>query len=195
MKPLKRINLINSSTVFISTIVIILTLVSIVYLTGLESHRSLYLNSLITITILAVIFICFITVGLYNGWKLKDDLGNFKKYFSKYPEPSNVTIEPSPPEFSGDDIGGCLLSIVLWIVIGLFGSLILWLIGAFFWGTILVLAGLLYWIIFRAIRLIFRNSATTKGNIARSIRIALVYTLIYISWIYAIILIGHSLSN
>jgi len=194
MKPLKRINLINSSTVFISTIVIIPTLVLIVYLTGLKSHRSLYLNSLITITVLAIIFICFLTVGLYNGWKLKDNLGNFRKYFSKYPEPSSVQIDADAPEIFGDDIGGCLLSLVLWILIALLGSLIFWLIGAFFWGTILVLGGLLYWIIFRAIRLIFRNSATAKGNFIRSIRIALIYTFIYISWIYGIIVIGHYLS-
>ena len=194
MKPLKRINLINSSTVFISTVIIIPTLVLIVYLTGLESHRSLYLNSLIAITILAIIFICFITIGLYNGWKLKDDLGKFTKYFSKYPEPSNITMDASAPEIFGDDIGGWLLSLVLWILIALFGSLIFWLIGAFFWGTILVLAGLLYWIIFRAIRLIFRNSATTKGNIVRSVTLALIYTFIYVSWVYGIIVLGHYLS-
>ena len=195
MKPLKRINLINSSTVFISSIIIIPSLILIVYITGLENHRSLYLNSLITLTILGIIFISFITIGLYNGWKLKDDLGNFRKYFSKYPAPSADQINIDSFEPFGEDLGGCLLSIVLWILIAVFGSLIFWAIGAFFWGTILALAGLLYWIIFRAIRLIFRNSASTRGNIIRSLQIAFIYTIIYVSWIYGIIVIGHYLSN
>ena len=195
MRQLKRINLVNSSTVFISTIIVVLTITLIIFFTGLESHRSLYLNSLITTTVLSVIFICFITIGLYKGWKLKDDLGNFKKYLSKFPEPSDTAMDTSGFEPFGDDIGGCLLSFVLWIVIALFGSLIIWLIGAFFWGAILVLAGLLYWILFRAIRLIFRNSATCKGNIMKSLQIAFIYTLIYVSWIYGVIFLGHYLSN
>jgi len=188
---LKRLNLISSQRVFIATIIIIPTLILIVYLTGLESHRSLYLNSIIVTTLIGVIFFCFITIGLYKGWKLKDTLGNFKKYFSKYPDPSNVSMETGDIDIAGDEIGGWLLSLILWIIIALFGSLILWLIGAFFWGMILVLAGLLYWIFFRALRLIFRNSAKCRGDLVKSLKIALIYSIVYTFWIYAIIFLAH----
>lgn len=188
---MKRLNLISSKRVFIATIIIIPTLVLIVYLTGLESHRSLYLNSIIVTTLIGFIFFCFITIGLYNGWKLKDTLGNFKKYLSKYPDPSNVSMDISGADLPGDDIAGAIISLVLWIVIALFGSLILWFFGAFFWGVILVLAGLLYWIFFRALRLIFRNSAKCKGDLANSMLIAVVYSILYTFWIYIIIFLTH----
>jgi len=191
----KHLNLISSRTVFIATIVIIPTLLLIVYLAGLESHRSLYQNSLITTTILAIVFFLFISIGLFKGWKLKDTIGNFRNYFPK--APSKISADVSGVEMPeiGEGIEGCLLSLIIWLLIALFGSIILWLFGAFFWGTILVLAALLYWIIFRALRLIFRNSAKCKGDFTKSIGISLLYTCLYISWIYAIIFIGHYYSS
>lgn len=190
---MKKLNLINSRTVFFSTLIVVVTIMLLVYLTGLENHRSLYLNSLITTTILSFIFFCFITTGLYRGWKLKDTMGDITRHFSKIKEPGSS--EPGSFDlnvFEGaDDIEGCLFGIVLWIVIGVFGAFILWFIGAFFWGVILVLTALLYWIIYRAFRLILKNSARCKGNISRSLQIALAYSLVYSFWIYAIIFFSH----
>jgi len=168
----------------------------VVYLTGLKSHRSLYLNSLITTTILSFVFFCFITVGLFRGWKLKDTIGNLTHYFSRLKKPKNS--DGGSGSFDGleafevaDSPEGCVFAIILWVVVGLFGTVILWAIGAFFWGIILVMAGLLYWVIFRAFRLILKNSASCKGNISRSLQIAVAYSLLYSFWIYAIIYFSH----
>ena len=90
-------------------------------------------------------------------------------------------------------IEGCFISLVIWIVLGVFGSLIFWWLGAFIWMAILIPAGLLYWIMFRAFRLIFRNSAKTKGDFIKGFGIALLYTFLYNCWIYAIILGAHFL--
>lgn len=197
---LKRLNLINSSTVFISTILVISCITLIVYLTGIESHRSLYRNSLITTTVLFFVFLCFITRGLYKGWKLKDTMGNFRKYFGILKKLENKNLDtagnvdiPLLDIADGDGLEGCFFAVILWLIIGVFGSITLWFIGAFFWGILLILAGLIYWITFRAFRLIFKNSPSCKGNILESLKIAILYSVLYASWIYVIIFAGHYL--
>ena len=195
---LRRPNLINSKTVFVSTLIVVPTLTLIIYLTGVNVHRTLYLNSLLSTTIISIVFLAFITTGLYNGWKLKDGIGNFLDKFYLWKKPSSTTMDVSnfePFVFDEGGIEGCLVSIVIWIVLGLFGSFIFWLLGAFIWAPILVVAGLLYWIIFRAFRLIFRNSAKCKGNFIKSFGIALLFTFLYNCWIYAIIFGTHFLNR
>jgi hypothetical protein len=152
--------LINSKTVFISSLIVIPTLVLIVFLTGINEHRSLYLNSILSTSILSVVFFLFIFIGLFNGWILKDNVGNILDKFDKLKSPGLGNMDTLAAVDFGGDIGedfglGCILSFVAWIVIGLFGAVILWFFGAIFWAIILTIAALLYWIIFRAFRLIF----------------------------------------
>jgi len=195
---LRRPNLINSKTVFISTLIVVPTLMLIVYLTGINEHRTLYLNSLLSTTIISFVFFTFITTGLYNGWKLKDGLGNFLDKFDLWKKPSSTTMNMGgfePWVFDEGGVEGCFVSIAIWIVVGLFGSLIFWWLGAFIWAAVLLVAGLLYWIIFRAFRLIFRNSAKCKGDFAKSLGTALLFTVLYNCWIYAIVLGTHFLSR
>jgi len=196
--PLSRPNLINSKTVFISTLIIVPTLSLIIYLTGVGRHRTLYLNSLISTTILSIVFLIFITVGLYNGWKLSDRYGNFLDKLKLWKKPESSGLDLSHFDFNHVEAESCIGtigSILLWITIAVFGALIFWAIGAIVWATILLTAGLLYWIIFRAYRLIFRNSKRCKGYLLKSVGTALLYTLLYNCWIYAIIILTHYLQE
>lgn len=144
---MKKIKLINSGTVFISTAVIIPTITLIVYVTGIIDHRSLFINSITSAIILSSIFFIFITTGLYLGWKLKDTLGNIWKHVYKIKFPKGIpSLEGAEFIEAGEGIEGCLLSLVLWIVIGVLGAIIFWIAGAFFWGTLLGLAAMAYWI-------------------------------------------------
>ena len=192
-----RPNLINSRTVFTATLIIIPALTFIVYLSGINEHRSLYYNSILSTTILSVVFLIFITTGLYRGWKLKENVGNLMNKLDKLERPSAGSSEGLShldiPDVSDDE--GCLFSIVGWIIVGVFGTVILWSVGAFLWAAVLVIAALLYWIIFRSYRLIFRNSAKCKNNFSKSFSIALLFTLLYSCWIYAIIFGTHFLKN
>ncbi len=143
-------------------------------------------------------FFVFITSGLYNGWKLKDTLGKF-----------NLRRKiPRPPDTGGFDaggfdladagaegIGGILVAIFLWICIAVIGSMVLFYAGTIIWLTIVSIAAILYWIIFRAFRLIFKNSTECSGNITKSILIAVLYTLLYNFWIYGIIFGVHFLNS
>lgn len=195
---MKKTKLINAHTVFISTLVVCVTIGLVIYLVGLQNHSTLYHNTLITTTILASIFFVFVFVGLYKGWKLKDTLGDMRDHFSKLPKPKQNKTDLSSFEGIevielGEGVEGCFFAIIIWILVGLFGSVILWLIGAFFWGIILILAGLLYWVIFRAFRLVFKNSKVCRGNFIKSFQIAVGYSFLYTSWIYGIIYIVHYL--
>lgn len=196
---MSRINLINSKTVFFSTLIVVPTLTLIVYLTGIGQHRTLYLNSILSTSILSVVFFLFIFIGLFNGWKLKDNLGNIVDNFDKLEKPKVEGLDGfSSVDIVGnigdDETGiGCLFSIISWLIIGLFGAIILWFFGAVFWAIILTIAALLYWIIFRAFRLIFRNANACKGNILKSIGISILFTFLYNCWIYAIIFGAHFL--
>jgi hypothetical protein len=195
---LKRPNLINSRTVFIATIIVIPALALIVYLQGINNHRSLYVNAIISTTILSIVFLIFITIGLYNGWKLRDEMGNFLKKFDLWKKPSTSAMDTTSFDINHtNEYGaeGWLISLLIWIVVGLFGSLVLWLIGAIVWLTILVAGAILYWMVFRALRLIFRNSPKCKGHLVKSFRIAFVFTFLYSCWIYAIILGTHYLNS
>ena len=156
------------------------------------------MNSLLSTTIISTVFLTFITFGLFNGWKLKDGLGNFIEKFPLIKRPKSSTMNVSgfdPLIFAEGGIEGYLITIILWIFIGLFGSFIFWLLGAFFWAPILVLAGILYWIIFRAFKLIFANSGKCKGYFMKSLGIAIVFTFLYNCWIYAIIFGAHFLNK
>lgn len=195
---LKRPHLINSKTVFFSTLIVVPTLSLIIFLTGINQHRSLYLNSLLSTTILSFVFLAFITTGLDKGWKLKDELGNFLDKFPKWKKPSSPEMDvsdiPSIPIYESDPEDS-ILSILIWIVVGLLGSVIFWWLGAFIWAIILVVAGILYWIVFRALRLIFRYSPICKGNWVKSFAIAVFFTFLYNCWIYAIIFGTHYLNS
>ncbi len=192
--------LINSKTVFFSSLIVIPTLILIVFLTGIDKHRSLYLNSLLSTSILSVVFFLFIFIGLFRGWKLKDNLGNILDNFERLRKPPMGDMDTLAAVEFGGDIGedgglGCLFSIIAWIVIGLFGAIIFWFFGAIFWAIILTIAALLYWIIFRAFRLIFRNAALCKGNILKSLGISILFTFLYNCWIYAIIFGTHFITK
>lgn len=170
------------------------TIILIVYLTGLNNHRSFYLNSLFSTTIISVVFLVFIATGLYRGWKLKDTLGDFRKKINpgKPPEYRIMDVDPSDLADAGEGGPvGIVVSFLLWLVVALLGSFLLWLAGGVIWAVVLLLAGLLYWIVFRAFRLVFKNAPRCKGNISRSIAFALFYTVLYNFWIYLVVIGTH----
>jgi hypothetical protein len=167
-------------------------------LTGIKNHRTLYLNSIISTTILSVVFFSFITIGLYNGWKLRDSYGNFRNKFNLWKKPTSSTLDVSGFDFGlieAESFMGAIGAFLLWIILALLGSIIFWTIGAIVWATILLAGGMLYWIIFRAYRMIFRNSAKCKGDLLKSAGIALFFTFLYNCWIYAIIFGRHYLGR
>ena len=179
-----------------STLGIIILVILSVWLSGKDSHHSLFQNSIISTSILAGAFFLFISLGLFYGLKLKDNVGHIltkeriKKYSDKTPEIGGFDLDIS----AADGIGGIIMSIILWILISLVLVFLLYFLGIFFWATILFFTAMLYWIFFRALRLVFKNSRHCKGNLLKSLAFGFFYSFLYISWIYGIIFLANYLN-
>lgn len=186
--------LITSSTIFIVTIIVTVLTILGVWLFGLGQHRTIFENSILSTSILSVAFFLFLTVGLFKGIKLKDNIGKLTDKLKPVNIPDFSSAATGADFFSvGEGIGGVILGIVLWIVVTILITVFLWLFGAVVWTGIIVFIAMLYWIFFRALRLVLKNSNKTKGNLTTSIAYGLGYTILYNFWIYVTILTAHYL--
>ncbi|WP_278353219.1 hypothetical protein [Chryseobacterium gleum] len=187
---LPRKSFIETKYLFFSTLAIIAIVIVSVWLAGKANHRSLFQNSILSTSILAGGFFLFITLGLYSGLKLKDNVGNIlnKERLQRYTDktPQFEVFDIDLPD-AGDGIGGAILSILLWIIFSILLIFLSYFLGLFFWTAILLLISILYWVFFRALRLVFRNSGKCKGNLLKSLGFGLFYSFLYIAWMYGII--------
>lgn len=180
-----------------STLAIIILVILSVWLSGTNSHRSLFQNSILSTSILAATFFVFISSGLYFGLKLKENVGHIlhKERIKKYSDNISLPdVSGFDPPAVGDGIGGVILSIILWFLISIVFAFLLYFLGFFFWAAILFFAAMLYWIFFRALRLVFKNSKSCKNNLLRSLGFGFFYSFLYISWIYGIIFLVNYLN-
>jgi len=184
--------LVDSRIVFIITLLVIALTIVGVYLWGLGSHHTFFENSFLSTTVLSAAFCSFITVGLFHGIKLKDNIGRLtdkikSENFSKMPDisPTGQIVDV------GDDFGGMILgtviSILLWIVTAVVLAVVLWMFGQLLVISLVAFAAMLYWIFFRALRLVFKNSKRTKGDLPMSVIYGVFYTFLYNFWIYGIL--------
>lgn len=182
---------------FFSTLAIITIVILSVWFSGKADHRSLFQNSILSTSFLADGFFLFITMGLYSGLKLKDNVGNIlnkeriQRYADKTPKLDGFDFDPPA---IGDGIGGIILSILLWVVFSIVLIFLSYFFGLFFWSAVLLLGAILYWLFFRALRLVFKNSGKCKGDLLKSFGFGFFYSFIYISWIYGIIFLIQYLS-
>jgi hypothetical protein len=180
-----------------STLAIIVLVVLSVWLSGTDSHRSLFQNSIVSTSILAIAFFLFISLGLYYGLKLKDNIGHvlnhekIKRVSDKTPKIDGFEFEPFD---IGEGIGGIIISIIVWFLFSIIIAFVFYILGVFFWVVILLFAAMLYWIFFRALRLVFKNSKHCKGNLLKSLGFGFFYSFLYISWIYGIIFLANYLN-
>ncbi|MGU3375681.1 hypothetical protein [Chryseobacterium sp. M5A1_1a] len=183
-------SLLETKYLFYSTVGIIAIVILSVWISGKGDHRSLFQNSILSTSILGGGFFLFISLGLYFGLKLKDNVGSIlnKERLKKYPDKvlSIRSFDFDPPAV-GDGIGGAILSIILWIVFSIVLIYFSYFIGLFFWSALLFLGAILYWIFFRALRLVFKNSGKCKGNLLKSFRFGFFYSFLYVFWVYGIV--------
>lgn len=190
MRKPRTYRLIETRSVFkISLIVTALTIVG-VYYWGLGQHNTFFENSVISTTILSIAFFSFITTGLYKGIKLKDNLGRIVDKFETV-DTSNLSssLTSSGPVEVGDGIGGIVLSILLWILMAIVFSAALWIFSNVIVIVVLTFIAMLYWVFFRALRLVFKNSNKSKGDLMESLKWGLTYTTLYNFWIYGIFIL------
>lgn len=199
-KP-RTYKLINSKSVFrVSLLVVSLTIIG-VYFWGLGQHNTFYENSIISTTILSIVFFLFITIGLYRGVKLKDNIGQIKSESISGSDTLDILSNTSHSHGDGfdfdvgDGLGGIIIGIILWILWAILVAVALWIFSNVILIVIATFAAMLYWIFFRAIRLVFKNSNKSKGDIFESIKYGITYTFLYNFWIYGVFLLTEYLKR
>ncbi|MCR5887353.1 hypothetical protein LRS06_06075 [Hymenobacter sp. J193] len=179
-------------TLFIATATIL-----VVWFLGLRQEWSLFKESLITLTILSVAFGSFLTVSLFQGVWVHDNFGNLQEHIRRMPFPDQIT-ELSTGDLdldfdAGEGCGAIILGILAWLLVAAIAVVLLWFFAAVAWVVFMVLSAMLYWIFFRALRFALRHGRECRGRLAPSLRYAFTYTIVYTSWLYAIILTTHYL--
>ena len=186
--PNRRTYINTRSLSVISLIVFVLTILS-VWFYGIGKHQTIIQNSLISTSILSIAFFLFISISLYRGTKLKDNIGKITdKFDTKKIEYLKELTPNNADSFDvSEGIGGIIISIILWIIATIIISYLFFFLGAVIWLSILIFLAMLYWIFFRALRLIFKKSAECNGNVEKSVFYGIIYTMLYNFWIYGII--------
>ena len=195
MKSPDKRTLINTKNIFIISILTITITILSVWFYGIGKHKTVIENSLISTSIISIAFFLFISISLYNGTKLKDNVGKITDKINS--KKLNFLKDLTPTDFSGlelgadiaEGIGGIIMTIILWIIVTMVLSFVFYALGTIIWFSILAFLGMLYWIFFRALRLIFKKSAECSGNFKLSIFYGILYTFLYNFWIYGIILL------
>jgi hypothetical protein len=168
-------------------IITVLTIL-FVWLFGLGTHRSLFENSIISTWILTTALYAFLFVGLYKGFKLKDNLGKVTRRFTydKIPAPAEFLIEIADSYF------GAIIALIL-----MSGTILVLLANMLvaLWTGILVFSAILYWVYYRAIRFAFKQSKVCNGHIGKSLLYGFLFTVFYSVWFYGIIIGAHYLRS
>ena len=182
-------------TITVLAILVIALTATSVFLIG---KKPLFYKTELTLAIIAAVLFAFLTVGLYRGVRVKRwDLpgvdvkgvsaGEVMDYL---PDAGNLADGIDP----GDLGEGCLVSLVgllLAIVVGIVLLLLLWVflnLGILLW--VFLIAALSY-VFYLALRQIFAKSRVCKGNLAASLGYALLYTVLYTGWLFALVWVAH----
>jgi hypothetical protein len=197
-----RIKLVPAKWIFIGALLIMTGTILTVYLTGFNSSRSLVENAAISLSILSTICFGFLTASLYYGIKLKDDVGDLTRKV-KWLSNSATEVVADVPDVAGKSGGkGSILpdldigdgadeiaaAVFAWIAVTITFIAFLFLFETVIWAFVLLIAAMLYWVFFRAVRLVLKNSPKCRGNFSKAALYGLGYTLLYSSWMYAILL-------
>ena len=195
--PLSGKRYIFGRTLFISLIVAVVVVISLVFVTGLSSHRNMLENALLSISIIFVLLFAFVSFCLYRGVHIRDDMKN-KLSFGWKGKSMGQMIDAWPLSGSSDDSGGSGSSGSGWgqeIVVGIVALiafavalfLLMLLFELLIWPTLLLIAAGLYWMVLRSFRLILSKSRYCRGNLPLSMGYAFKYTLLYVGWFYGVI--------
>ncbi len=166
-----------------------------IWFLGIRQDWSLFKESLITLTILSGVFLSFLSASLFYGVGVHDNFGNLAEHIRRVPFPDQLS-EFAPADLdldfdAGEGCGAIILGILAWLLVAVAAAVLLWLFAAIAWAVFMVLSAVLYWIFFRALRFALRHRRECRGKLAPSLRYALIYTVVYTSWLYGIVLVAH----
>ncbi len=181
----------------ISIPVVLLTLALVV----LVSRGSFIRELEITLALVALGLFIFLAVGLYQGVRLEppiveDPNKPFGTALFDIESAVGLTTALPAPDFkldipdigdTGDDIVGCLVSVVLWLVIAIVLAILFWvLVQALAFALPWILLAL-YWLFYRALKLAFDKTPVTRGKLVPSLGYAALFTALYTGWLFLLL--------
>ncbi len=176
--------LLNTRFLFFASLIIAGLTILFVWLFGLGKHRTLFENTFFSTVILTTILFQFLFIGLYNGFRLKENLGRiFKRPTFEKPDSEFLIFDFT---FSSELEAFFVLILSIPILIFLILNL-----AIFLWAAILLFIAILYWIVYRAIKFVLRKSVKCKNNSLKSLAYSFLFTLLYSVWFYVIIFGVH----
>lgn len=180
---MKTYRLITTKTSVAISIIVMMTIFLLDYFFNLKSDHSLYQNLFLILSLFSFFLFGAISIGLYYGIKLQDNIGKLTNYIdlNKLPDMSGVSI----PDAVGLDEG--IIGFLLAILTALIFILLAYIFALLGWFLLILFAAMLYWIYFRALRLVFKNSSKCKNDWNASLKIGLRYSLMYTAWIYIVV--------
>lgn len=165
------------------------------YFLNLKTSHSLYENALFILSFLSIMMFILMSLGLYYGLKLKDNIGKLTNHIDmkKLPDFSGGTQDISIAMESlggiAEGMGGFVFAILAALVFIMIG----WALILVSWFLIIFMMAILYWIFFRAMRLVLKYSIVCKGNLVRSLQYSAFYTFLYMAWFYGVVFSIHYL--
>jgi hypothetical protein len=189
MKPNKTY--LKGKSVFIVSLLVIIVTALTVYLSGINYHRSITTNSYVSLGIIAIALFSFLSYGLYKGIDIEDNYPKLKGFTLKN-KLKNFSGFEEAPDFDfdlGDDIGGIIIAILMWLLFSVVLITLLIVLQTIVWFSILLILAMLYWVFFRALRLVFAKGTETENNLRSSMMYAFGYTFLFIGWLFGIIYI------
>jgi hypothetical protein len=179
------------------------------------SHSSPYVEFQITLLVVAIILFVFLATGLYRGVRLERpqrDAPRFEPLPTRNALPDGTPVSTDVLDgighslsgvqlphidldlsdgFGGDDVAGCLVSIVAWIVVTIALAFLLWLAAQALWIALFALVVALYWVFYRALRVVFARSRQCRTKWLPSLATSLLYTTLYAGWVFVVIWISR----
>ncbi len=126
----------KAKNLLIMALAAVLMTVLVVYLAGIPFSRSITANILVSLTVIAIMLFSFLVYGLYTGLRIQDNYSGPGKY--KAGKILEVLSFPSDLGAfdGGGGFAGILVSILLWIAIGILSIILLLVFEAILWISI-----------------------------------------------------------
>ena len=156
----------------------------------LLGHKSFFVETEISLAIVAVGLFVFLAVGLYRGARVSLERLDMR--------PETLPEVPDLGLFDlvgGDDPVSFILSIVFSIVVSILLALLAWLLLSMLWGLLIVAALAVFWVFNRALRQVFARSRQCQGKLGPSLGYALLYTSLYTGWLFVLAWIIHRIAK
>ena len=199
-KPVRYIALNPRIAAFLLIVTCIVTAI-LIFTIG---HASLFVELQVTLAVIALALFGFMAIGLYHGVRVEKDTVRVPEtqigsgwdwlYFfnlGSIPMPDVHHIDlPSVGDVGssgGDDLVGCLVSILIWTVVTAVIVAIIAIVVPLIGTVIAALFAAIYWMFLQALRQVFARSRYCRGNWSRALGVSLLFTTIYTGWLFALI--------